>query len=263
MASAEALVRWNHPSLGILGPDRFIPLAEATGLIAPLTRRVLHEAVTECALWNNANCSADIAVNLSARVLTDLDVAAMVQEALQSAGLPPQRLVLEITESVMMDDAEAAISALQRVVDLGVRLSLDDFGTGYSSLAYLQRLPVSELKIDRSFVQSAGASSSRASALLRNITTLGQDLGMQLVAEGIETPLQAEAVAAMGCALGQGYLFARPMPADEFRIWLRRDRDLGLRLLPRPDQTVTTSSYSSPPLSWATKRRRVCRARAT
>ena len=229
---AEALVRWNHPALGILAPDRFIPLAEATGLIAALTRHVLAAAVTECSLWNDANGDTDVAVNLSTRVLTDLDVASMVQEALESSGLPPQRLVLEITESVMIDDADAAISALQRIVELGVRLSLDDFGTGYSSLAYLQRLPVSELKVDRSFVQAAGATSSRASVLLRNIITLGRDLGMQLIAEGIETPVQADALAALGCAMGQGYLFARPMAADEFRIWLQRNRDVGLRLLP-------------------------------
>ena len=226
---AEALVRWNHPAHGVITPERFIPIAEATGLITPLTRIVLHQALTECASWN---ADVDVAVNLSARMLIDVDVVDMVRAALAANAVPARRLVLEITESVLVNDAEAAIHTLRRLTELGVRISLDDFGTGYSSLSYLQRLPASELKIDRSFVAEMDTETGRLSAMLRNIINLGLDLGMQLVAEGIETAAQAETLGALGCTLGQGYHFARPMPAEQFREWLRRDRERGLRLLP-------------------------------
>jgi diguanylate cyclase (GGDEF)-like protein len=229
---AEALARWNHPIHGLITPGRFVPIAEATGLIAPLTRRVLHQALVECASWNAAGNRIDVAVNLSARLLADLDVVEMVQAALASTSVLPGQLVLEITESVLMNDAEAAIATLQRVVDLGVRISLDDFGTGYSSLSYLQRLPACELKIDRSFVAAVDTDSSRSLALLRNVTTLGLDLGMQLVAEGIETGAQVDALNALGCMLGQGFYYARPMPASQFRSWLQHNQETALRLLP-------------------------------
>jgi diguanylate cyclase (GGDEF)-like protein len=229
---AEALARWNHPTHGLITPDRFVPIAEATGLIAPLTRHVLRQALVECAKWTAAGHGIDVAVNLSARLVADLDVVEMVQAALVAASVPASRLVLEITESVLMNDAECAIATLQRVADLGVRISLDDFGTGYSSLSYLQRLPAYELKIDRSFVAAVDTDSSRTLALLRNVTKLGLDLGMQLVAEGIETAAQGAALEALGCTLGQGFHYARPMPAEQFRTWLQHDQETGLRLVP-------------------------------
>lgn len=230
---AEALVRWKHPALGLVSPDRFVPIAEATGLIAALTRLVLSQALTECAAWSASGDSVDVAVNMSARLLTDMDLTAVVREALDASGVPAERLVLEITESVLMADAATAIATLERIAALGVRISLDDFGTGYSSLSYLQRLPASELKIDKSFVAAVvDIDSARSNALLRNIATLGLDLGMQLVAEGIETAAQAEALSALGCTLGQGFHFARPMPAETFRAWLQNRRQANLRLVP-------------------------------
>ena len=228
---AEALVRWQHPTHGLIAPDRFIPIAEATGLIAPLTRHVLHRALAECATWGDVG-GGDIAVNLSPRLLTDLDVTEMVGDALRASTVPAHRLILEITESVIMTDADAAIATLHRIAALGVRISLDDFGTGYSSLAYLHRLPAAELKIDRSFVVAVDGTDDRTSALLRNIVSLGRDLGLRIVAEGIETTAHAEALTGMGCALGQGFLYARPLAPDAFRHWLGTNRRSVLQLLP-------------------------------
>ncbi len=226
---AEALVRWNHPAHGLIGPDRFIPIAEATGLIAPLTRLVLHRALLECAAWDAPE--THVSVNLSARLLTDFDIAVVVNHELAATGVAAHQLVLEITESVIMNDPEAAIDALQRIAHLGVRISLDDFGTGYSSLSYLQRLPASELKIDKSFVAAADTPAAPTCVLLRNIVALGRDLGLEVVAEGIETQTQAATLAGLGCAVGQGYLYARPMPAADFRSWLHGHRS-PVRLLP-------------------------------
>ena len=228
-SGAEALVRWNHPTHGLIGPDRFIPIAEATGLIVPLTRLVLHQALVECAAWDAR--ATHVSVNLSARLLADVDVASVVEHELAATGVVAGRLVLEVTESVIMNDTEVAIDALRRIADLGVRISLDDFGTGFSSLSYLQRLPASELKIDKSFVAAADADGGQTSALLRNIVALGRDLGLEVVAEGIETQVQAGMLAALGCTVGQGYLYGRPMPATDFRRWLH-ERRTPIRLLP-------------------------------
>jgi diguanylate cyclase (GGDEF)-like protein len=209
----EALVRWRHPARGEVSPGEFIPLAEDTGMILAIGRWVLREACRQVKAWQErwpAPAPLTIAVNLSARQLQHPGIVDEVRAALAAAGLDPQSLVLEITETAIMEHLDAAIALLTELRRLGVRLALDDFGTGYSSLSYLQRLPVDILKIDRSFVAGV-ARSTEDSALARGILTLGQTLGLETVAEGIETAEQLAALRALGCQLGQGYLFARPL----------------------------------------------------
>jgi diguanylate cyclase (GGDEF)-like protein len=222
VVSAEALVRWLHPTLGVVTPNRFIPLAEATGLISHLATHVLNTATADCARWHAAGHRLSVAVNLSANNLCSDDVETMVEHALSAAGLPAQRLVLEVTESSVMTDPDKAAGVLTRLADRGVRISLDDFGTGYSSLAYLQRLPVGELKIDRSFVSAlAEGTSSYAQALITSVITLGRTLGLELVAEGVETEFQQDLLTDLGCHMGQGYLYSRPVDTAEFAAWLK------------------------------------------
>ena len=190
--SVEALVRWRHPTDGLLSPDHFIPLAESSGLVEELTRQVLRKALHQCRQWRDEGLDLVVAVNMSAHTLNNANLAEDVAAALAEAGLPADRLVLEITESILMGDPARTVPILQRLADIGVTLSLDDFGTGYSSLAYLQKLPVSEVKIDKSFVvgllqedtddQEAAASS----VLIRSILSLGDSLGLRVVAEGVE-----------------------------------------------------------------------------
>jgi diguanylate cyclase (GGDEF)-like protein len=222
VVSAEALVRWSHPSLGIVNPDQFIPLAEATGLIERLTAHVLSTALAECAQWVNSGHDISVAVNLSPRTVAQQDLPALVQRMLSAAGLSPDRLILEITESSVMGEPERTVPVLNRLAADGICLSLDDFGTGYSSLSYLQRLPVRELKIDRSFVAgltSDDAVSSRA--LIRSMTALAVNLGLRVVAEGIEEKRQLDELAALGCHVAQGYLISRPLPPSDLHQWLR------------------------------------------
>jgi diguanylate cyclase (GGDEF)-like protein/PAS domain S-box-containing protein len=209
----EALVRWRHPTRGEVSPGEFIPLAEETGMILPIGHWVLREACRQVKTWQErwpAPAPLTIAVNLSARQLQHRGIVDEVSAALAAAGLDPQSLVLEITETAIMEQLDAAIAILTELRRLGVRLALDDFGTGYSSLSYLQRLPVDILKIDRSFVAGV-ARSTQDSALARGILTLGQTLGLETVAEGIETAEQLAALRELGCQLGQGYFFARPL----------------------------------------------------
>jgi diguanylate cyclase (GGDEF)-like protein/PAS domain S-box-containing protein len=209
----EALVRWRHPTRGEVPPGEFIPLAEETGMILPIGQWVLREACRQVKAWRErwpAPAPLSIAVNLSARQLQHPGIVDEVHAALAAVGLDPQSLVLEITETAIMEQLDAAITILTVLRRLGVRLALDDFGTGYSSLSYLQRLPVDILKIDRSFVAGV-AKSTEDSALARGILTLGQTLGLETVAEGIETTEQLAALRELGCQLGQGYYFARPL----------------------------------------------------
>jgi len=220
--SAEALVRWHHPTLGTLSPDRFIPLAEATGLIDQLTIHLITSALIECTTWRQRGHAITVAVNLSARNLANASVIAHISRAIAATGARPEWLILEITESSLMEDPEEAIAVLTNIADLGIGLSLDDFGTGYSSLSYLQRLPVTELKIDRTFVTALTEDdpSRNAAALFRSITALGANLDLCIVAEGIETSSQLEAVTALGCQIGQGYLISRPLAGPVFQLWL-------------------------------------------
>jgi len=235
VVSTEALVRWHHPTLGTLSPDHFIPLAEATGLIDQLTMHLITVALTECATWRRRGHEVTVAVNLSARNLSNAKVIEHIAHAITATGTQPEWLILEITESAVMEDPEEAVAALNKFAELGVCLSLDDFGTGYSSLSYLQRLPVKELKIDRSFVVALTEDEpdENAAPLFRSITALGANLNMRIIAEGIETKDQLDAVTALGCQVGQGYLISRPLPATVFQKWLDdyTGRN-GLRLVP-------------------------------
>jgi EAL domain-containing protein (putative c-di-GMP-specific phosphodiesterase class I) len=220
--SAEALVRWHHPTLGTLPPERFIPLAEATGLIDKLTMHIITAALTECTRWRRRGHAVTVAVNLSARNLANATVIGHIAHAIAATGAQAEWLILEITESSVMEHPGEAVAALTDIAGLGICLSLDDFGTGYSSLSYLQRLPVSELKIDRSFVTGLTGDdpAANAAALFRSITALGANMNMRIVAEGIETQAQLDAVKALGCQLGQGYLISRPLTATAFHTWL-------------------------------------------
>jgi diguanylate cyclase (GGDEF)-like protein len=212
--SVEALVRWDHPVLGRLSPDAFIPVAESTGIIDELTQVVLAKALQQQRRWRDAGLDMSVAVNLSARNVNDPDLPQRVAAALAAAGVPADRLILEITESSVMGDPEHTVPTLARLAAIGVTLSLDDFGTGYSSLSYLQRLPVRELKIDRSFLLGlADASTARAShVLVRSIVGLGRSLGLTVVAEGVETTEILDELRHLGCDVAQGYLVSRPVP---------------------------------------------------
>jgi diguanylate cyclase (GGDEF)-like protein len=235
VTSVEALVRWNHPTLGVVGPDRFIPLAESTGLIEHLTPLVLETALRECRAWTAAGPPISVAVNLSARNISDPQLPARIAQALLRTGVPAEQLILEITESSVMGDPEQTMPVLHELHDLGICLSLDDFGTGYSSLAYLQRLPVDEVKIDRSFVLGLnGENQASSRALIRSITGLGANLGLRIVAEGVEDQATLDELRELGCHLAQGYHISRPLTATHLRTWLlraSRDTQPRLRLL--------------------------------
>jgi diguanylate cyclase (GGDEF)-like protein len=211
---AEALVRWQHPERGLLGPDSFIPVAEATGLILPLGAWVLTRACTDAASWTGALAGLEVAVNLSARQLTQSDVVSQVAGALSTSGLEPSRLLLEVTESAMLEDADAAGRALDALAELGVRIAVDDFGTGYSSLLYLRRYPISVLKIDRAFIAGV-ASNTDDHAICTSVVTLGHAVDAMTIAEGVETLPQMAALESMGCRRAQGFLWSRGVPLDQ------------------------------------------------
>ncbi|HYW31601.1 MAG TPA: EAL domain-containing protein, partial [Gemmatimonas sp.] len=216
ITGVEALVRWQHPERGTVSPDTFIPLAESTGLVVPLGRWVLAEACRTVAGWNAARCSArllTVSVNVSGRQLQHAGFLEDVAAALHASGLPASQLVLEVTESMLLEDVDAAVRRLQALRALGVRVALDDFGTGYSSLAYLQRLPVDVLKIDRAFITHI-AGCGREAAFARAVITFANTLGMCTVAEGVETEMQHDALCALECGFGQGFHYGRPLSAD-------------------------------------------------
>jgi diguanylate cyclase (GGDEF)-like protein/PAS domain S-box-containing protein len=217
LIGVEALVRWNHPERGLIGPGDFIPLAETTGLIVPLGRLVLEQACAQLALWSQEFPAARqlrMSVNLSARQFQDAGLVEDVARILTTSGVNPSKIVLEITESLLMQDLEVTVDMLNRLKALGLRLAIDDFGTGYSSLSYLKRFPVDILKIDRSFVEGILSHGENAT-LAEAVVQLGQALQLQTVAEGIETDEQWSTLRELGCDFGQGYLFARPMAAGD------------------------------------------------
>jgi EAL domain-containing protein (putative c-di-GMP-specific phosphodiesterase class I) len=209
----EALVRWQHPTRGLLPPAEFVPAAERTGLIHPLTEVVLAAAARQARAWFDAGTPIPVAVNVSTRSLLDPGFAERVLAHLAAHRTPPELLGLEITETTIMEDPDRALAVLSRLADARIRLSIDDFGTGYSSLAYLKALPVHELKIDRSFV-AAMTSSERDHVLVASTVALGHRLGLDVVAEGVEDEATRDALAGLGCELAQGYLFSRPAPAE-------------------------------------------------
>jgi diguanylate cyclase (GGDEF)-like protein len=222
VVGAEALVRWQHPTRGLLSPAALLPAAEQAGLLRPLAARVLELALTATATWW-ATERVPVSVNLSAADVTDLDLPAKVADALARHGLPPAALTLELVEDTLMSDPERGRTVLGQLRALGVRTSIDDYGTGYSSLAYLRRLPADELKLDRSLIAEVD-SDPAAAAIVRHTVALAHDLGLSLVAEGIEDAGTARALARLGCDVAQGYAFARPMPVADFRRWLAGDR---------------------------------------
>ena len=217
--SVEALVRWEHPSRGLLQPDDFIPMAEHTALIQPLTAWVLEQACSQTVSWHAAGMPLSVAVNISPRSLLTEGMPEMVLETLARTGLPAAFLELEITETAMVADARGAQAVLQKLRTMGVRVSLDDFGTGYTSMALLQTLPVTALKIDRAFVTGMLASDDDA-AVAESLIALAQRLGLKVVAEGVETEVVWERLRELGCDQAQGFHLARPMPAALLPDWI-------------------------------------------
>jgi diguanylate cyclase (GGDEF)-like protein len=220
--AVEALLRWNSPERGLVPPQAFIPIAEASGLIRPIGAWVLGEACRAARRWHEQGLEVGISVNVSAAQLKHQDLPATVAQALEASGLAAQWLELELTESMFVDPTQIAMHrAIQAVAVMNVRLAIDDFGTGYSSLGYLKRLPVDKIKIDKSFVRELGRDDGDA-AIVRSIIGLGQSFGKRVLAEGIETAAQFRFLLAEGCHEGQGYHFARPMPEPACTEFLRR-----------------------------------------
>ncbi|MBK8908920.1 MAG: EAL domain-containing protein [Rhodospirillales bacterium] len=216
----EVLSRWRHPTHGSIPPDEFIPHAEVSGLIGPITEWVLATAMREMSALQQAGFALDLAVNFSPRVLQDDALPQMVADSIRTGRLDARRLTLEITESFLMDDPEDRLRIINGLRDVGVRLSIDDFGTGYSSLSYLKRLPLDELKIDKGFVMNMHEDQGDAT-IVRSTVDLAHNLGLKVVAEGVETREHVQMLQALGCDIGQGYLFSRPLPADQLQCWLR------------------------------------------
>jgi diguanylate cyclase (GGDEF)-like protein len=219
VVGVEALVRWQHPQQGLLSPDAFIGLAERTGLIGVLTTSVLTRAIDQCGRWRRAGHALSMAVNLSARGILDVGLTETVAHLLAVHGVPADALTLEITESAIVGRPARALTVLRRLRELGVRLSLDDFGTGYSSLSYLRELPVQAVKIDKSFVSRMLTQDSDAT-IVRSIIDLAGNLGLEVVAEGVEDLATCDRLAALGCDLVQGYYLAPPMTPYDFEQWL-------------------------------------------
>jgi PAS domain S-box-containing protein len=218
MLGAEALVRWIHPVEGFIPPDRFIPLAEMSEIIIELGAWVLRTACAEAATWP---AHLDVAVNLSVRQLVDRGIVDTVARALADAGLSADRLVLEVTESALMENTDLAVEHLRLLKELGVRIAIDDFGTGYSSLLYLKRMPVDILKVDRCFVAGLGEDKGDT-AIVESVIFLARALDLKVVAEGVETEAQHRYLASLGCETAQGFLWSRPAPADQFQTLIDR-----------------------------------------
>jgi diguanylate cyclase len=219
ISGAEALLRWPHPDRGMIPPNEFIPLAEQTGVMRPLTEFVLDQAVRQAAAWRTEGLELDIAINVSATSLLDGGWTDAVTATLARHDLPANRLILEITEDVIMADPQRSLAAIQALAHAGVRVSVDDFGTGYSSLAYLKRLPVAELKVDRTFVRDLATDPADA-AIVQAIVELGQRLGIAVVAEGVERLDVLQRLSAYGTDAAQGFHFSPPLPPDDFTAWL-------------------------------------------
>jgi diguanylate cyclase (GGDEF)-like protein len=217
--SVEALIRWKHPQRGLLFPDRFMALAEQTGLVKSLSFWVLGEAMRQCSVWHAAGQELGIAINLSASSLPDTRLADMISYYLEEFAVPASMLEIEVTESVLMADPARAKSVLDRLHELGVRIAIDDFGTGYSSLAYLRRLPVDEIKIDKSFVLDMVTNTEDA-LIVRSIIDLGHNLGLSVVAEGVEDSATWNLLETMGCDVIQGFFVSRPLTVADLSFWM-------------------------------------------
>lgn len=228
---AEVLIRWQHPEKGLISPAMFIPLAEESGLILPIGAWVIESACLQLAIWSKSDVFSNLklAVNVSAKQLSQPDFSGLVQRALEASGANPGLLKIELTEGVMIGDTDSVIEKMMQLKKLGVCFSLDDFGTGYSSLSYLKRLPLDQLKIDQSFVRNL-LHNQNDSAIVRAVINLGQSLGLEVIAEGVETPEQQASLSEFGCHQFQGYLFSKPLPIDDFEL-LIKNRKLESQLL--------------------------------
>jgi diguanylate cyclase (GGDEF)-like protein len=222
MTGAEALIRWEHPERGLVPPDDFIPLVERTVLLRPLTQFVLEEALRQWHVWSRRGLDVEVAVNLSPRSLLDVQLASEVDELLRRWNVPPSALTLELTESFMMAESGRSIGTVAALSEVGVRLSIDDFGTGYSSLSHLKRLPIREIKVDRSFVTNMLQDANDAMIVQATID-LGRNLGLQVVAEGVEDAATSDRLRELECDLAQGYRFSRPVTAADLTALLERD----------------------------------------
>jgi diguanylate cyclase (GGDEF)-like protein len=228
----EALVRWKHPALGIIRPARFISLAEQTGLIMPLTLWVLHEALRQCHAWQKMGLDVTTAVNLSVWNLQSQELPDQISGLLKTCAVEPDLLQLEITESAIMMDPARSMETLKRINHMGLKFSIDDFGTGYSSLAYLKKLPVQEIKIDRSFVCNM-ATDRDDLVIVRSTVDLGHNLGLHVVGEGVEDQETLERLSELDCDAAQGFYISRPLPATELTHWLFQTPDKFKQRLPR------------------------------
>lgn len=222
ITGAEALLRWHHPVKGMISPAVFIPIAERFGLIGTLGHWVTDEACRQVREWMDLGLSMRVAINLSVHQLRQTDLVEKIHESLTRHRVPPDLITFEVTESAAMEDAKASLRIFERLSEIGVHLSIDDFGTGYSSLSYLRKLPASQLKIDRSFVQDVDKEED-ARAIVRAVIKLAHALGLEVVAEGVETDAQQGMLMRLGCDEMQGFLFAKPMPARNLRLWAAGD----------------------------------------
>jgi EAL domain-containing protein (putative c-di-GMP-specific phosphodiesterase class I) len=237
----EALVRWQHPARGLVAPNDFIPLAEETGLIVPLGLWVLEAACRQMREWHALSpphASLKLSVNLSGRQFAQHDLFERITRVLVETKFDPRCLQLEITESVIMDNAKQVVSTLGALRDLGAEIAIDDFGTGYSSLSYLQRFPIHTLKIDRSFISQEGTDAGENDEIVRTIILLARNMGKDVVAEGVETEGQFARLRQLDCTYGQGYLFSRPQSAEATEALLRAGVESGLFIRTAGDRQV-------------------------
>jgi EAL domain-containing protein (putative c-di-GMP-specific phosphodiesterase class I) len=223
LVGLEALLRWQHPMQGLIAPDDFVPLAEETGLIVPIGEWVLQEACTQIKALQQAGMDpVRISVNISSRQIKQPGFIAMIDRVLEKTGFDPRGLILEITESSLMNNVEKTIKTLEEIKARGIHLSIDDFGTGYSSLRDLKRFPISQLKIDQSFVHDITANANDE-AIAASIIALSRSMHMTVIAEGVETEEQLQLLQQMGCTQGQGYLISRPLPYEQLKNFMRKN----------------------------------------
>jgi diguanylate cyclase (GGDEF)-like protein len=242
ITGVEALVRWNHPERGLLGPHEFIPQIEPTALVGPFTLHVVEQALAQMVAWRRRGIDLEMSVNLSARNLLDPELPEQIAALLRHHGIPSQRLTVEVTESAALVDPERAVASLQALRAGGVGVSIDDFGTGNASIEYLATLPASELKIDRSFITDM-LEDPRAEAIARSTIDLARNLGLTVVAEGIETDAVMEHLAALGAQTGQGYVISRPLPAEELTEKLTEE--IGITAAAEPAAVAETAPYAA------------------
>ena len=240
IVGAEALLRWNYSKMGFISPAQFIPLAEATGLILPLGERVIHNACKEAVKWQQAGCDLPVSVNVSSLQFRRGDMPFIIKSALQASGLKANNLIIELTESLLMDNAQANIEMLNTIKSLGVRLSMDDFGTGYSSLSYLKQFPLYEIKIDQTFIRDLPEDTGNA-AIVGAVIAMARGLGLKITAEGVETPEQMNFLKLHGCDQIQGFLFSRAVPPQEFADMLKQK--IGCTSLSSSGNTTPHESY--------------------